>query len=77
MPLGRTFVLHGRRIVPGKLSGSPNVRRTRVATQALAALSRRLSSERIYALYPELDHDAVDEALDLEWQLESSLANAA
>jgi uncharacterized protein (DUF433 family) len=65
------------RIVPGKLSGSPHVQRTRVETQALAALSRRLSSDRIYALYPGLDHDAVDEALDLEWQLESSLANAA
>lgn len=65
------------RIVPGKLSGAPHVQRTRVETQALAALSRRLSSDRIYALYPGLDHDAVDEALDLEWQLESSLANAA
>jgi uncharacterized protein (DUF433 family) len=65
------------RIVPGKLSGSPHVHRSRVETQALAAVSRRLSSERVYALYPDLDHDAVDEALDLEWQLESSLASAA
>ncbi len=65
------------RIVPGKLSGSPHVHRTRVETQALAALSRRLSSERVYTLYPDLDHDAVDEALDLEWQLESSLVSAA
>ncbi len=64
------------RIVPGKLSGSPHVRRTRVETQALAALSWRLSSDRVYALYPDLDHEAVDEALDLEWQLDSSLANA-
>jgi len=65
------------RIVPGKLSGSPHVQRTRVETQALAALSRRLSSERVYTLYPDVDRIAVDEALDLEWQLESSLGNAA
>ncbi|MBA3420892.1 MAG: hypothetical protein H0U12_03200 [Thermoleophilaceae bacterium] len=65
------------RIVPGKLSGSPHVHRSRVETQALAALSRRLSSERVYELYPDLDRNAVDEALDLEWQLEDNLVNVA
>lgn len=65
------------RILPGKLAGSPHVRRTRVETEALAAVSRRLSRGRVYQLYPALDREAVDEALDLEGQLLRNLGIAA
>lgn len=65
------------RILPGKLAGSPHVRRTRVETEALAAVSRRLSRARVYQLYPALDPKAVDEALDLEGQLLRNLGRAA
>jgi len=65
------------RMLPGKLAGSPHVRRTRVETEALAAVSRRLSRERVYQLYPALEQHAVDEALDLESQLMRNLGIAA
>jgi hypothetical protein len=74
------------RMLPGKLAGSPHVR-TRVETEALAAVSRRLapsravsrrlSRERVYQLYPALEQHAVDEALDLESQLMRNLGIAA
>lgn len=58
------------RIVPGRLSGSPHVAHTRVESEALAALADGgLPPARIYALYPELEPRAIDEALDLEHQL--------
>jgi len=63
------------RIVPGKLGGSPHIRLTRLETQALWALeSRGFSSAKIYRLYPEVEHAAVDEAIDLERQLTQNLA---
>jgi uncharacterized protein (DUF433 family) len=66
------------RIVPGKLAGSPHVYRTRVETQALAALSRRgMAQGNIYKLYPALEPAAVNQALDLERQLDRNLGIAA
>jgi uncharacterized protein (DUF433 family) len=62
------------RIVPGKLGGSPHVERSRVESQALAALAASgLHTAKIYALYPEIDRGAVDEAIDLERQLAGNL----
>jgi uncharacterized protein (DUF433 family) len=66
------------RIVPGKLSGAPHVHRTRIETEALAALARRgLSSDRIVALYPAIETADVREALELECDLQSDLVLAA
>lgn len=66
------------RIVPGKLAGSPHVERSRVETQALAALADRdLPLAKIYKLYPSLAPEAVSEALDLERQLSANLRLAA
>lgn len=66
------------RIVPGKLSGAPHVQRTRIETEALAALARRgLASERIVMLYPAIDGADVSDALDLERQLQPDLPLAA
>lgn len=62
------------RIVPGKLGGSPHVEHTRVESQALATLSiRGLSDAKIYQLYPSLEPAAIDEALDLERELQQNL----
>jgi uncharacterized protein (DUF433 family) len=62
------------RIVPGKLAGAPHVVRTRLETEALAAIARRgVSAGNIYRLYPNFDRDAIDEALDLEEQLARNL----
>lgn len=62
------------RIVPGKLAGAPHLERTRLETEALAAISRRgVSNENIYKLYPRFDPEAIDEALDLEEQLDRNL----
>lgn len=66
------------RIVPGKLSGAPHVHRTRIETEALAALARRgLPSDRIVALYPAIETADVREALDLESDLQPDLVLAA
>lgn len=55
------------RIVPGKLSGEPHLIDSRVTTQTVAALYRRLGAvDRVLALYPDLDAVAVGEAIDLE-----------
>jgi uncharacterized protein (DUF433 family) len=65
------------RIVPGKLAGSPHVERSRVETRALAALARRgMGTDKIARLYPSLEAAAIDEALDLEHQLEHNLSVA-
>ncbi len=65
------------RIVPGKLAGAPHVKDTRVETEALAALRiRGLDNVKIAQLYPILELDDVDEALDLERQLQPALALA-
>ena len=66
------------RIVPGKLSGAPHVHRTRIETEALAALARRgMADERIVLLYPAIDKADVSDALDLERQLQPDLRVAA
>ena len=65
------------RIVPGKLAGAPHVKDTRVETEALAALlTRGLNNFSISRLYPILDLEDVDDALDLERQLQPALALA-
>ncbi len=62
------------RIVPGKLGGSPHVAHTRLESQALGALaSSGLSEVKIYRLYPQVDRQAIDDALDLERQLVRNL----
>lgn len=66
------------RIIPGKLAGEPHVEGTRIETRVLAALRRRdLEAGAIVELYPGLTRDAVDEALDLERQLDKNLVVAA
>jgi uncharacterized protein (DUF433 family) len=66
------------RIVPGKLAGSPHIERTRIETQALAALEHRgLEKAKIYRLYPSVSTDAVDDAIDLERELSANLRIAA
>jgi uncharacterized protein (DUF433 family) len=66
------------RIVPGKLAGSPHIERTRIETQALAALERRgIENAKIYRLYPMVSTEAVDDAIDLERELSANLRIAA
>jgi uncharacterized protein (DUF433 family) len=66
------------RIVPGKLAGAPHNHRTRIETEALAALAHRgMQTAKIIRLYPIIDSADVDQALDLERQLQPSLALAA
>jgi uncharacterized protein (DUF433 family) len=60
--------------VPGKLGGSPHVAHTRLESQALGALAvSGLSEAKIYELYPQVEQDAIDDALDLERQLRDNL----
>lgn len=62
------------RIIPGKLSGEPHVADTRIETRVLAALGARgFDSARVLELYPILTEKNIDEALDLEEQLERAL----
>jgi uncharacterized protein (DUF433 family) len=66
------------RIVPGKLSGSPHIIRTRIETLALAALEERgLTETKIVALYPAAPPEGIRQALDLEHQLRDNLRAAA
>jgi uncharacterized protein (DUF433 family) len=66
------------RIVPGKLGGAPHLLRTRLETEALAAISRRgVEKENVYRLYPRFDREAIDQALDLETQLAKNLEPVA
>lgn len=65
------------RIVPGKLGGSPHVLHTRLESQALGALAQSgLPHAKIYRLYPDVEHAAIDEAIDLERQLAQNLRPA-
>ena len=65
------------RIVPGKLGGAPHVAHTRLESQALAALALAgLPEAKIYQLYPNVEGPAIDDALDLERQLERNLQPA-
>lgn len=62
------------RIIPGKLAGAPHLQRTRLETEALAAVARRgVSNHNVYRLYPRFDPAAIEEALDLESQLARNL----
>jgi uncharacterized protein (DUF433 family) len=62
------------RIVPGKLGGAPHLLRTRLQTEALAAIHRQgMTREGVYRLYPRFDPVAIDQALDLENQLTRNL----
>jgi uncharacterized protein (DUF433 family) len=66
------------RIVPGKLSGSPHIERTRIETVTIAALTDRgYDSGKIERLYPAASPVALVEAVDLERQLNKDLRAAA
>ncbi len=63
----------GLRIAAGRLGGSPHVAHTRVESQALASLVLAgLPKATVYALYPSVSREAINEALDLERQLQST-----
>jgi uncharacterized protein (DUF433 family) len=65
------------RIVPGKLSGSPHILKTRIETVALAALEERgLPQAKIARLYPMASEAAIADALDLEHQLQRNVQAA-
>lgn len=65
------------RIVPGKLGGSPHIAHTRLESQALGALAGSgLARDKILRLYPDVDSESVDQALDLERQLAHNLQPA-
>lgn len=62
------------RIIPGKLSGEPHVVDTRIPTAMLAALvASGLDCREVRELYPALTLDNVEDAIDLEGQLERNL----
>jgi uncharacterized protein (DUF433 family) len=66
------------RIVPGKLAGAPHLLRTRLETEAIAAISQRgIGKANVYRLYPNFDREAIDQALDLETQLAKNLEPVA
>lgn len=66
------------RIIAGKLAGAPHLLRTRLETEALAAISQRgISKEKVYRLYPSFDRAAINQALDLENQLARNLEPVA
>jgi len=59
------------RIVPGKVAGQPHVQGTRLGTRSIYALAvRGYSLEQIEQLYPGDPRVALEEAIDLERQLE-------
>lgn len=63
------------RIVPGKLGGSPHIVDTRLESQALGSLAEHgVPRDRIYRLYPGVESEQIDEAIDLEQQLSASQA---
>ena len=66
------------RIVPGKLSGSPHVARTRLETRALAALADDgFDVPGIHRLYPYVTQPQIEQALELERQLTDNLIKRA
>jgi uncharacterized protein (DUF433 family) len=65
------------RIVPGKLGGAPHIAHTRLESEALGALADSgLPQAKIYRLYPDVEHAAIKDALDLERQLAQNLRPA-
>lgn len=66
------------RILANKLAGAPHLVRTRLETEALAAIAQRgISKAKLYGLYPNFDSTGIDEALDLEAQLARNLEPVA
>jgi uncharacterized protein (DUF433 family) len=66
------------RILPGKLGGSPHVVGTRNETCALAALAKDdFTTDGILSLYPYLTREQVEQAIDLERQLDDNLNHKA
>jgi uncharacterized protein (DUF433 family) len=64
--------------VPGKVSGSPHVMHTRLETRALAALAEDgFDVLRIQRLYPYVSTQQIDQALELEQQLDDNLQKRA
>ena len=62
------------RILPGKLGGSPHVVGTRNETCAIAALAKDdFTLDGILSLYPHLTREQIDQAIDLERQLDENL----
>lgn len=62
------------RIVPGKLGGSPHVVGTRNETCVIAALARDgFTTDGIVSLYPYLTPEQIEQAVDLERQLDENL----
>ena len=60
----------GIRIVPGKLSGEPHVRDTRIETRVMSALwDRGFRLEQLAELYPDAGEPAIKRAVRLERQL--------
>ena len=66
------------RIVPGKLGGSPHVVGTRNETCAIAALAKEeFDTDGILSLYPHLTREQIEQAIDLESQLDANLLDKA
>lgn len=66
------------RIIASKLAGAPHLLRTRLETEALAAIAQRgIDKAKLYGLYPSFDKTAINEALDLEAQLARNLEPVA
>lgn len=66
------------RIIASKLAGAPHLLRTRLETEALAAIATRgVSKEKVFGLYPAFDREAIEQALDLEVQLARNLEPVA
>ena len=66
------------RIVPGKLSGEPHVEGTRLSTLTIAALADGgMDIEGIRVLYPDFPLVALEEAIDLEQELERNRLRGA
>ncbi len=63
------------RIIPGKLAGAPHIESTRLETQAVHALARRgFEAPKIVQLYPFTDLESVNEAIELENELQRPAA---
>lgn len=66
------------RIIPGKLGGEPHIQDTRIETRIITALIRRgYETSRVLEFYPFLDATSLEQAVDLEDQLDQNLARRA
>jgi uncharacterized protein (DUF433 family) len=65
------------RIVPGKCAGEPHLVGSRVTTLSIKALADRgFDNDSIARLYPDLDHDALRQAVDFEEELSAAVIAA-